>query len=161
MTLTENRVQMETQRERTSKLNLVESIFYPFLLLNFAITVNYLAWKEDRFTSNASSLTAWQFFFVISSATIWLFPPVKTQNDIYWIFGTLGFELFISVFGMNKWFQSIIYKGRIGSKISKKQNLGMLNTAGIFTMLLISATFLVTVVLKAYWYHTRFFWWNH
>lgn len=161
MTLTENRIQMKTQKIRTSKLNLAEAIFYPFLLLNFAITVNFLSWKEERFSTNASSLTAWQFFFILSSATIWLFPPVKTQNDINWIFSTLGFELFVCIFGMNKWLQSIIYKAKIGSKISKKRNLGLLNTTGIFLMLLISASFLITVILKAYWYHTRFFWWNH
>jgi|GEM_PF-4195454 hypothetical protein len=161
MTLTENRVGMKTRSERNPRLNPAETIFYPFLLLNFAITVNFLSWKEERYTRNASSLTAWQFFFVVSSVTIWLFPAVKTTNDIIWIFCTLGFELFTCVFGTSKWLQSIIYKAKIGSKISKKRNLGMLNTLGIFIMLMISAAFLVSVILKAYWYHTRFFWWNH
>ena len=161
MTLTENRINFKKNKKTSSKLNLAEAFFYPFLIVNFAVTVNFLIWKEDRFSSNASSLTAWQFFFLISSSTIWLFPPVKTQSDIYWILSTLGFELFVAVFGMKKWFQNIIYKAKIGSKIYRMDSLLFYNSAGMIIMTLFSAAFMISVVLKAYWYHTRFFWWNH
>jgi hypothetical protein len=161
MTLTENQTSTKTRRERIRNLNLAESIFYPFLLANFAVSITLLTWKEDRFSSITAYITSWQFFFLASSAAIWAFPPVKTTADIYWIFSTLGFLFFVSVFGLNKWLQSIIYKAKIGSKISRKRNLRILNSLGIFLSLTAFLIFFISVVLKAYWYHTRFFWWNH
>jgi len=159
MTLTENQVTVKTGG--TKNLNFLESIYYPFLLINFALTVKFLGWKEERYSSNAANMTAWQFFFFLASATIWIFPRIKTQNDINWILCTLGFEFFICIFGLNKWLQSIIYKGRVGSKISKNRNLEFLAASGLFFLILFFASFFISVVLKAYWYHTRFFWWNH
>ncbi len=161
MTITENQINLNSVKSKAQKLNFIESLFYPLLLLNFAISVKLLDWREDRYMAKAASLTSWQFFFIISSTTIWAFPAIRTTNDIYWIFCTLSFFAFTSLFGMNKWLQSVINKSRIGSKISKKSNLEFLNTLGIFLLVLSFLTFFSTVVLKAYWYHTRFFWWNH
>lgn len=161
MTITENQINLNSVKSKAQKLNFIESLFYPLLLLNFAISVKLLDWREDRYMAKAASLTTWQFFFLFASITIWVFPAIRTTNDIYWIFCTLSFIAFTSLFGMNKWLQSLINKSRMGSKISKKSNLELLNTLGIFLLVLSFLTFFSTVVLKAYWYHTRFFWWNH
>jgi len=161
MTISEKQFTLNSTNPQTQKLNFIESLFYPFLLLNFAISVKLLDWREDRYMANAASLTAWQFFFLVASITIWAFPAIRTTNDIYWISSTLVFIAFTSLFGMNKWLQSVINKSRIGSKISKKSNLEFLNTLGLILFVLCFLTFFSTVVLKAYWYHTRFFWWNH
>jgi len=161
MTISEKQFTLNSTKPQTQKLNFIESLFYPFLLLNFAISVKFLDWREDRYMAKAASLTTWQFFFLISSTTIWAFPAIRTTNDIYWISCTLLFIAFASLFGMNKWLQSLINKSRMGSKISKKSNLELLNTLGIVLFVLCFLTFSTSVVLKAYWYHTRFFWWNH
>jgi hypothetical protein len=161
MTISEKQFTLNSTKPQTQKLNFIESLFYPFLLLNFAISVKLLDWREDRYMANAASLTAWQFFFLVASITIWAFPAIRTTNVIYWMSCTLLFSAFTSLFGMNKWLQSLINKSRIGSKISKKSNLEFLNTLGIILFVLCFLTFFGTIVLKAYWYHTRFFWWNH
>lgn len=161
MTITENQININSGKSRTKKLNFIESLFYPFLLLNFAISVKILEWREDRYMANAAAFTTWQFFFVFASITIWVFPAIRSTNDIYWISCTLLFIAFASLFGMNKWLQGLINKSRMGSKISKKSNLELLNTLGIILFVLCFLSFSTSVVLKAYWYHTRFFWWNH
>jgi hypothetical protein len=160
ITVASGQQKTERKSEKTSKLNLLEAIFYPFLKMNFAISIRLNQWREDRFSSLASSLTCWEAFFFSSSIALWLLPQIRTKNDIYWTASTLSFLFFCSLFGMYKWNMHIIYKSKLGSKISSKRNLGRLQIAGILLQILIFAGFLITVTLKAYWYHTRFFWWN-
>ena len=161
MTVSENQLGMSRHRNTTQKLNFLESIFYPFLLVNFAVAIKFLKWKEDRYSSFTANVTSWQFLFFSASIAIWTFPAIKTKGDIYWIFSTLGFLAFTSLFGMSKWLQSVIYKAKLGSKISRKKNLDLLQTAGLIMLIIFFLAYFISVVLKAYFYHTRFFWWNH
>jgi hypothetical protein len=161
MTITDNQINLNSVKTKAQKLNFFESLFYPLLMLNFAIAVKIMQWREDRYMQYAASITTWQIYFLFASVIIWAFPAIRTTNDIYWISATLVFGAFSTLFGMNKWLQSLIYKSRMGSKISKKTNLEFLNTLGIILFVLCFLIFSTSVVLKAYMYHTRFFWWNH
>ena len=161
MTISENQIRMNSGKSRSQKLNFIESIFYPFLFLNFAVSVWFLKWKEDRYGATAASLTAWQFFFFISGVTMWVFPKIRNTSDIYWLLSTILFMSFASHFGLNKWLQYLINKSRLGSKISNKEKLQISKTLGLILFSLFLVGFVITVILKAYWYHTRFFWWNH
>jgi hypothetical protein len=161
VTFISDKKQSEKRRSEEKNLSLLEALFYPFIKVNFALSIKLNQWREDRFSSLASSLTCWQAFFFSGASALWLLPPIKKKEDIYWASSVLIFLFFCTLFGMHKWVMFIIYKSKIGSRISKKRNLNKLRTVSLLLTILLFTGFSLTIILKAYWYHTRFFWWNH
>lgn len=161
MSLSNNPAREKGHSEREQKLTWLEAVFYPLIKANFAFSVMLNQWRQDRFSSLASRLTSWQTFFLTGGLSLWLIPPVKTWNDIYWASGTLLFLFFCSLFGMHKWVLFVIYKSKAGSKVTKSRNQKKLQYISLLITILLFSFFCLTIILKAYWYHTRFFWWNH
>lgn len=161
MSFSNNATKTRSNSESGQRLSWLETIFYPLIKVNFALSVKLNQWREDRFSSLASRITCWQTFFLSGGVSLWLLPPIKTWNDIYWASGTVLFLFFCALFGMHKWVMYIVYKSRMGSRVSKKRNLGRLQILGLLMNWMAFLFFVITIILKAYWYHTRFFWWNH
>lgn len=160
MSVSNNTGKSRRHSEAGQRLSWLEAIFYPLIKVNFALSVKLNQWREDRFSSLASRITSWQVFFLSGGGSLWLLPPIKTWNDIYWASGTLLFLFFCALFGMHKWVMYIVYKSRMGSRISKKRKIGRLQILSFAMSWTAFLFFAITIILKAYWYHTRFFWWN-
>jgi hypothetical protein len=148
-----------TLRKRSEKS---KSILSKIIVSNYALSAFFSGWQEERYLSRAISLTCFQIFAVVVSLFLVINPKLKTNEDLYFLYGEVATMAFLLLVYFRYVVTRYIKNQRILAEINltEKDNKVKIISSLLFSLVCF-AVFFISCIVEGYQYHTRFFWWNH
>jgi hypothetical protein len=128
---------------------------------NLSISVFLNDWRVENYISLAARITSLEIFSLIFAASYFIFPPLRTNEDVIYYVSFNAGVFYVLFFHVTKYIHRSIVQMQVIRHVKNSSRMLYQRIGGFMLIANAFGLFALFTIKEMYEYHTRFFWWNH